>query len=101
MLVINERNITVKATIPQNPSFRSECASSPTRNKAKNALSLFNPFSLGLTAQIYEEFGYCKKKSDKRSLLVSLFQVSDYLFQVIQRTNVNRSVTINRDKAIY
>ena len=40
MLVINERNITMKATIPQNPSFRSECASSPTRNKAKNALSL-------------------------------------------------------------
>ena len=45
MLVINERNITVKATIPQNPSFRSECASSPTRNKAKNALSLAKTIS--------------------------------------------------------
>jgi hypothetical protein len=40
MLCTNERNITMKATIPQNPSFRCECASSPTRNKAKNALSL-------------------------------------------------------------
>jgi len=37
------------------PTFYANCADSPIRNKAKNALSLAVPFSLGMAAQKYEK----------------------------------------------
>ncbi len=42
-----------------------------------------------------------QEKSERECLFISLFQVGDYLFQISHRTNVNWSVTINRDETIY
>ena len=40
-----------------------KCPSSLSRNKAKNALSLARPFSLGFAGQKYKEIGFGKEKN--------------------------------------
>ena len=58
----------------QNSSFHIvNCPDSPLRNKAKNALSLAMPFSLGLAGQRYEENGKCKGKNKKLQQIAAVF----------------------------
>ena len=55
----------MKATFSVNPSPFANCPDSLLRNKAKNALSLARPFSLGFAGQKYEEIGLRKGKRKK------------------------------------